>query len=209
MIRRLACTKLSDWLWGRLQPARDFSPAASGQPASRRLESRRRLKPAPQASLAVLLILGAIAFGQTSDQIQVRGPAPFPAWNTLKFPALRALQIPKPAEFTLPNGMRLYLLEDHELPTVRGAALIRTGNLFDPPNKIGLAEMTGHVIRSGGSTKMTGDQMDVALEDIAASVDSDIDESDGTVNFSCLKENTDQVLSIFHDVLTSPAFRQD
>ena len=39
--------------------------------------------------------------------------------------------------------MRLYLLEDHELPLVHGLALIRTGNLFDPPDEVGLATMTG------------------------------------------------------------------
>jgi len=143
------------------------------------------------------------------DQTQVRGPAPFPAWNSLKFPQLRQVTIPKPAEFTLPNGMRLYLLEDHELPVVSGFALIRTGNLFDPPGKIGTAEITGSVMRSGGTKRMTGDQMDVALENVAASVESGIEESAGTVSFSCLKENTDSVLQMFHDVLTEPAFSQD
>ena len=37
----------------------------------------------------------------------------------------------------------VYLLENHELPLVSGFALVRTGNLFDPKDKIGLAEVTG------------------------------------------------------------------
>ena len=101
--------------------------------------------------------------------------------------------------------MKVLLLEDHELPLVSGAALIRTGNLFDPPDKMGLAELTGDVLRSGGTKASTGDQFDEDLENIAASVESQIGESSGTLSFSCLKENTDEVLGIFHDVLTRPS----
>ena len=56
--------------------------------------------------------------------------------------------------------MRVFLLENHELPLVSGFALIRTGNLFDPPDKRGLAELTGTVLRSGGAKNQTGDELD-------------------------------------------------
>jgi zinc protease len=44
---------------------------------------------------------------------------------------------------------------------------------------------------------------------MAASIESGIGESTGAASFSCLKENTDAVLSLFYDVLTKPAFRPD
>ena len=136
--------------------------------------------------------------------------APVPAsYKDLKYPALREIQLPKIDESTLPNGMKLYLLENHELPTIRGTALVRTGNLFDPADKIGLATLTGSLIRGGGTTSKPADQIDEALENIASSVESNIGESNGAVRFSTLKERTDEVLSTFHDVLTSPAFAQD
>jgi zinc protease len=134
---------------------------------------------------------------------------PAPSYKNLKFPPLREVKIPDVAKFTLSNGIKLYLLEDHELPTVRGLALIRTGNLFDPKDKVGLATVTGTVIRSGGTHDKTGDQLDEQLENIAASVESRIDESYGEVLFSSLKNTTDEVLGIFHDVLTQPEFRDD
>ncbi len=110
---------------------------------------------------------------------------------------------------TLPNGMKVFLLEDHELPVINGIARIRTGNLFDPPDKVGLATITGMVMRTGGTRAKTGDQLDQELENIAAGVESTIDETSGTVSFNALKENTDTVLSAFHDVLTEPEFRQN
>ncbi len=137
-------------------------------------------------------------------------PAAIPSsYTDLKFPPLREVQLPKITEFTLANGMRVYLLEDHNLPTVRGTALVRTGNLFDPADKVGLATVTGDTIRAGGTTAKSGDELDEQLENIAASVESGIDESFGRVTFSTLKERTDEVLGIFHDVLTGPAFRQE
>src|SRR5262245_22114904 len=105
--------------------------------------------------------------------------------------------------------MKPHLLEDRELPVVSGTALIRTGNLFDPADKVGLATVTGMVMRTGGTKEKTGDQIDEAVENIAASIESSIGEKNGSVRFSTLKENTDAVLLLFRDLLTAPEFRQD
>ena len=65
------------------------------------------------------------------------------------------------------------------------------------------------VMRSGGTKSKTGEQLDEQLENVAASVESSIGESSGRVGFNALKEDLDQVLEIFQDVLTNPEFRQD
>ncbi|MGA2579981.1 MAG: pitrilysin family protein [Bryobacteraceae bacterium] len=158
--------------------------------------------------LPFLALLTTAAFAQTTV-----GPAAIPnapaAYRDLKFPPLKKIPIPNVATYTLPNGMKLYLLEDHELPIVGGMVRVRTGNLLEPADKIGLASITGAVMRSGGTSGKTGDQLDEELENLAASVESDIGESSGSVSFSTLKENSDQVLGIFKDVLTQPEFRQE
>jgi zinc protease len=156
-------------------------------------------------TLFLSLMLGLAASAQT----EVRRAIVLPSYKDLKYPPLPPLKIPDPTEITLSNGMKVLLLEDHELPLISGAALIRTGNLFDPPNKKGLAGLTGEVLRSGGTKARTGDQIDQDLENVAASIESQIGESSGTLSFSCLKENTDQVLALFRDLLSSPEFRQD
>jgi len=134
---------------------------------------------------------------------------PIADYKSLKFPPLREVKPPEPIFFTLPNGLKVFLLEDHELPLINGSALIRTGNLFDPPDKKGLADLTGSLMRSGGTKAKSSDELDEDLESIAASVESSIGESSGSVAFNCLRENADQVLGIFRDMLVSPDFRQD
>lgn len=156
-----------------------------------------------------LLLLPLLLAGLVSAQTEVRRAVVLPSYKDLKFSPLPPIKVPEPTQIALPNGMKVFLLENHELPLVSGAVMIRTGNLFDPADKHGLAGLTGDVLRSGGTHARTGDQLDQDLENIAASVESSIGESSGTLSFNCLKENTDQVLGIFKDVLTAPEFRQD
>ncbi len=146
------------------------------------------------------LLAGGLAAAQTPS---------LPSLDQLQFPPLPEVRIPEVAVYTLPNGMKLYLLENHELPLVGGFALIRTGNLFDPRDKIGLAGITGEVLRTGGTKDKTGDEIDEQLENIAASVESGIGETSGSVSFNCLKENADEVLGVFKELLTAPEFRPD
>ena len=154
--------------------------------------------------LSIALVVFAVTLGAQDQTPQAKQ-----LWERLKYQPLRPLTLPHVDEFTLSNGIRVLLLENHELPLVRGSALVRTGNLFDPPDKVGLASVTGDVLRSGGTSAKTGDQIDEQLENLAASVESGIGETDGRVSFSCLRENTAEVMAIFKQILTDPAFRQD
>jgi zinc protease len=132
-----------------------------------------------------------------------------PSYKQLKYPPLKQVKIPDPVELTLSNGIRVYLLEDHELPVISGTALIRTGNLFDPADKKGLADITAAVLRSGGTRARTGDQLDEDLENIAASVESGMDETSASVSFNSLKETAPRVIQLFKEILSTPEFRQD
>jgi zinc protease len=127
----------------------------------------------------------------------------------LKYAPLRTIQVPESVKFTLANGMKIYLLEDHDLPLISGIALVHTGSLLDPPQRIGLAELTGIALRTGGTTAKTGEQVDSLLEDVAATMDSAIGESMGRMAFSGLKEQAPATLQLFKEMLTTAGFRQD
>src|SRR5437868_9896650 len=133
------------------------------------------------------LLFACITVGAIAQQV--------PSYKELKYPPLPQVKIPEPAEFTLSNGMRVLLLEDHELPLVRGVAMIHTGNVFDPPDKRGLSQVMADVMRAGGTKSKTGDQIDEELENIAGSVESGMDETSASMSFSGLKETADQVLA--------------
>ena len=73
--------------------------------------------------------------------------------------------------------MVLYLAEDHFLPMVELSATIRVGGIYDPADKIGLASMTGTVLRSGGAGSRSGDEID-QLAEARGMVDRDLDRHD-------------------------------
>src|SRR5215475_7353869 len=139
----------------------------------------------------------SLALVAASAVAQQQAPPRIPSYNELKFPALGQVKIPEPVQATLSNGIRVFLLEDHELPLISGVALVHTGNLFDPADKKGLSEVMAEVLRSGGTKSKTGDQLDEELENVAASVEAGMDETSASVGFSALKESHDQVLSVF------------
>ena len=116
---------------------------------------------------------------------------------------------PKVDRVVLENGMILYLLEDHDLPIFNITARIRTGAIYEPQEKAGLASLTGFVMRSGGTVSMPADKMNEALEFMAASVETAIDRESGSANLSTLRKDIDKSLKIFADVLMNPAFPED
>jgi predicted Zn-dependent peptidase len=131
------------------------------------------------------------------------------SYSRLKYPRIGDVKIPRVERVTLANGMQLFLLEDHELPLVDASAMIRVGSVYEPADKIGLASITGTVMRTGGTTSKTGDQLDEELEQIAASVETWIGQNSGGASVSVLKEDVDKGLAILADVLMNPAFRED
>jgi len=130
-------------------------------------------------------------------------------YEKLKYPKLGNIEMPQIKQVTLANGMKLFLLEDHELPLISVSAIIRTGSIYEPADKIGLASITGEVMRTGGTATKTGDELDEELEAMAASVETAIGLNSGSASVSVLKEDIDKGLTILADVLMNPAFRED
>ena len=110
--------------------------------------------------IILTLLLPAFAgFAQTGK--------PAVSYKEIKYPAPGAVRVPEPVRFQLPNGMRVLLVEDHELPTINVSAMIRAGGRWQPADKVGLAAITGTVMRTGGSTTRNGDQLDRELDRLA------------------------------------------
>ena len=116
---------------------------------------------------------------------------------------------PVPEKRMLSNGMTLYLLEDHELPLFNINGLIKTGDIYDPADKVGLSSIFSTVMRTGGTVSREPDMLNEELESMAASVEVGMSREYGTVNLSALAEDIEKGLEIFADVLRNPAFRED
>jgi zinc protease len=157
----------------------------------------------PEAPIATALVLAAILGFAPGARGQAAG------WQQIPIPPLPAFHPQEPKRIELPNGMVIFLQEDHELPLIDGVVSIRGGSLEEPTNEVGLLDMYGEVWRTGGTKTQTGDQLDDYLEVRAAKVETSAGSDSTSVSWSCLKGDFDDVFKVFLDVLRNPEFHED
>src|SRR5216683_4966343 len=131
------------------------------------------------------------------------------AWKKIPIPQLPTFHPQEPKRIELPNGLVIFLQEDHELPTIDGIARIRGGSRSEPAAKIGLVSLYGEVWRTGGTKTQTGDQLDDYLEIRAAKVETGGNADSTIISLACLKEDFDDTFKVFADLLRDPEFRED
>jgi zinc protease len=135
--------------------------------------------------------------------------APATSWQKVPIPPLHQFKPQEPRHVELPNGMVIFLQEDHELPLIDGTIRIRGGAREEPAEKVGMIALYADVWRTGGTKSKTGDQLDDFLEAHAARVEASESADSTFLSWSSLKENYDQVFPVVLDLLENPEFRQD
>jgi zinc protease len=152
----------------------------------------------------LLIVLGVTTFAPLP-----RAASQATNWRQIPIPSLPTFHPQQPKRVELPNGMVIFLQEDHELPLINASARIRGGSRNEPASKVGLVDIFGEVWRTGGTRTQTGDQLDDFLEVRAAKVETGGGPDSTTVSLSCLKGDFDDVFKVFVDLLRNPEFRAD
>ncbi|MDZ7385619.1 MAG: insulinase family protein, partial [candidate division KSB1 bacterium] len=156
-------------------------------------------------TLFIVLLAAAVVVTSATTFAQIPDHPRQLSFSPLTFAPPKA----KDYRVVLSNGMVVYIAEDHTLPTVDIRATVRTGSLYDPKGKEGLARMAGDVLRTGGTKNISGDELDERLAFLGASIGSGITSTSGSASMSCLARHTDEVLGLFADMLMNPAFAED
>jgi zinc protease len=168
------------------------------------------------SSLIPALLVFAVAIAAVG-QAPTTTPAPA---KTVQAP-VKSAQVPKgprpekmvyaPLKFTPPkaadyravlsNGLVVYIAEDHDVPWFNASLLVRTGPFLEPKDKIGLDGFTSTVMRTGGTTSMTGEQINERMDFLAGSV--------SPTGLSIHTRHLDEGIRIWMDLLNNPAFPED
>ncbi len=150
---------------------------------------------------SVALIFSVSAGAQTASQSE--------PWTRIPIPPLHAFKPTEPKRIELPNGLVIFLQEDHELPFISGTILIRGGSRDEPAGKIGLVSLYGETWRTSGTPTIDGDQLDDRLEAKAATIETGGGMALTTMNWSSLKNDFDSVFTSAVDLLLHPAFKAE
>ncbi|MCP4573017.1 MAG: insulinase family protein [bacterium] len=151
-----------------------------------------------------LLLIACLLLSLASTAALAKKP-----WDKIKTPELNEVKMPAYERVELANGMIVYLAEDHELPMVDLSATIDVGAIYEDPAKVGLANMTGTVMRSGGTVNRSGDDLDELVEARGLAVETFIGQNNGGAFLSAMSEDTDLGLELLADILMNPAFPED
>jgi len=113
--------------------------------------------------------------------------------------------LPSAAKFQLPNGLGVYLVENHALPVVSAELVVRCGSSADPMDRPGLAGFTVSMIDEGTSKR---DALTIArdLEALGASYGSGTGRDGSTLSIRSLKQNSAKTLDILSEMVLSPNF---
>lgn len=129
--------------------------------------------------------------------------------DKLVFPEIGKINEPEITGFKSKNGIRFYLVENNELPLISVRVITYGGEFFTPDEKLGAADITGTVMRSGGTTTNPSDKLNELLENKAASIETYMGFGSSGASMNVLKEDFDELIPVLVDILKNPAFPQE
>ncbi|HKS29509.1 MAG TPA: pitrilysin family protein, partial [Pyrinomonadaceae bacterium] len=157
---------------------------------------------------AAITLSGALqlsAFAQTNPQQQ--GMRPTEDFRKQAPPPLaaRPLNIPRPFETTLPNGLQVVIVEDPRLPLVSYRLALRAGDINDPSDMPGLLDMAVGLLNEG-TAKRTSKQIADEVARYGATLTAGSNSDYSTVAASSLAMYGDEILDLLADIVLNPTF---
>lgn len=142
-------------------------------------------------SICAMALLTSV-HAQTLDRSVQPKPGPAPEIN-----------LSEPATFTLPNGLKVFVVENHKMPIVTYSIQLDIRPELEG-NKVGLHSFVGEML-TRGTTTLDKEAFDKAVDQLGASVNA----SGSSIFGVSLSKYQDQLLTLMGDALLHPAFKQD
>lgn len=145
------------------------------------------------------LLAGALTLAPAADlaaQQYPTSPPPAAPVQPATFPPFQ--------EVTLPNGVRMVLVENHRQPVVSISLSFPAGNAFEPKGKEGLADLVAGLLTKGAG-KRTADQVSEAIEGVGGSIGATAGPDFLTLRADALSPHADLAMELLADAAVRPA----
>ncbi|HLU89641.1 MAG TPA: pitrilysin family protein [Cyclobacteriaceae bacterium] len=144
----------------------------------------------PHLLLIIFLFISAVGYAQI-DRTKLPEPGPAPE-----------IELGEVKDFSLPNGLQVFVVENHKLPRVAFSLVLERDPLLEG-EKAGMTGFVGEML-TAGTTNRTKEQLDEEVDFIGASL------SAGSTSLygSSLTKHQDKILELMADVLFNPVFPQ-
>ncbi len=112
---------------------------------------------------------------------------------------------PKPVRASLPNGLKLVMVEKQGLPVVAQGLLIRSGGITDPADKPGIASLTATMLTEGTATRSSR-QISDEMEFLGSQLRSSASREFTTLSAETLSSHWQQAMEVMGDVAQNATF---
>ena len=131
----------------------------------------------------------------------IRSVAPAPGPDPL-------LTLPEVWQAEALNGMKIYGVEQHELPLVTYSIVIQGGHLLDDISKPGVARFTAQMLNEGTATR-TPEELEEEIQLLGARINVMGAQENITVYVSALARNFEKTLALVEEMLLEPRWDEE
>jgi len=150
----------------------------------------------------LLFSLSILLFSCAEDSYKPVDPTVKPELGELK-----PVDLPKLKHYQLENGLRVVIVENHEIPIVSVYAVFKAGVVDEPADLEGLARMTTRLMEEGTSSKNSEDFAS-SMEYYGAKFETHADYEAITIGVTTLRENLEPSFELISEMGLSPSFDQ-
>jgi zinc protease len=118
-----------------------------------------------------------------------------------------AVKLPPCKEYTLKNGLKVFVMETREVPLVSLQLLVPAGSAMDGPGMEGIADLTGRLLPKGAAG-LTADQIAESIEEVGGVINVNTGRDYTTVNGDFLAKDLGRALDIMGKIALAPDFPQ-
>ena len=118
------------------------------------------------------------------------------------------LNIPESWTATLKNGMKVYGIEQNEVPIVNFSLVIDGGHLLDDINKNGVANLMTDIMMEGTATK-TPEELEEAIEILGASINMYTTNESIVIRGNTLVRNFPETMDLVAEILLEPRWDEE
>ena len=110
-----------------------------------------------------------------------------------------------PKKFILPNGLKVYLLKDNNLPYVQYDLIVPSGSSSDPVGQEGLASLTARML-SRGTHNYNSFELTKKLENLGTQFSAQTYKDYSVFSADTLSWHNSALLDLFSKIITKPSF---
>ena len=122
-----------------------------------------------------------------------------------KYGKTPALAVPEVYESSLENGLKIYGIENNEVPLIRFNLIVNGGQLLESVDKLGVANLTADLLNKGTKNKTT-QALEKAIQELGATIYVYADKESITLSGTTLAKNYAKTLALAQEILLAPRF---